>query len=935
LPRADYCAGALRANLARHLSARHGLEVDPRSMVLPEGPASAGSLGPREVLFLGRPPGQRLRDVYFAQVIFSAQGIPVHASPAFSLSRTSAADEAELRHDGARYLAYTSVAEGKVSVITILDLGGLSADALSGFSASQRLRQHLTNWQETGRWGGLDRVEVKLNVPQMVHLSWHGGLLRAVGASGSWDVVVDPRTARVLRGPAQARPLRVGKRSFIAWAVDTVRAFSFVGPDKIAWLEDLVYGVVDRARRVSGAKVTAGDIRDEMALPVVAAHSTGVIAGWPPPPLKPMLPGALKGEGQWTEVEGPFLRRQPGMPSYFAMTFVRPDAERLFARVYFVAWDPRRLDLRMVGGTAEPRSATGEQGRGMISRDPKLLPHLVAAFNGGFQSMHGDFGMMEDRRVYCPPRPWAATVARLADGSTGFGTWDGKAKAGWIPDWILSFRQNLTPMVEDSQFNPWRRGSWGGGAGFLTGSGPTAFIIRSGLCLHRSGHLMFALGNPVDGPTLGKAMHRVGCSYAMELDINQGHVGFEFYNVLTQGEPAPKSFTEEKYFARSGDYPGVQGLRYAMREVVRGTGNSPVPRYVGREARDFFYLVTRDLLPGPDLRPLRGKPDEGRWTAASVPKDATLFPPAMVRTFLHANQAKHDLRVHLVKMDMRWMEVTLCLPKPGAGCLSLPSSEAGPAASPALAVLPLGEFSTTRGLFAEGKTLAGGRGSGPILALRPRRPEGPALPELAAQPAPDAGSISVQSTAPSPGVPGKPGSALCALEDGSLLYATGLGAGEPELVAALKTAGCTHSILLGAAEPLLLSRGRTYETAFGDLFPPVASSPSLIVRRSRASFAPRIFTHVKPQPRSVWTVAQPERTRASSLHRAKKAAEALGLPPPKTLDDLCRAPYAEHKEIRQYQWRDPQTGRGCGVDSGAKTGPSDGTSHRRKRRVRR
>jgi len=60
--------------------------------------------------------------------------------------------------------------------------------------------------------------------------------------------------------------------------------------------------------------------------------------------------------------------------------------------VYLVAWDPRRLELGMVGGTAEPRSSTGEQGSGLIPRDRRLLPRLVAAFNGGFQSMHATSG---------------------------------------------------------------------------------------------------------------------------------------------------------------------------------------------------------------------------------------------------------------------------------------------------------------------------------------------------------------------------------------------------------------------------------------------------------------------------------------------------------------------------------------------------------------
>jgi len=948
LPLTAWQADQPAANIARHLAARHKLEVDPASVLLRGG---GSDLSPREAYFLARAAGDKHRDLYFAHVIVSARGIPVHASPAFALSRTSLADEQELRYDGERFLAYASAVEGKTSTVTILDLDGLSQRALADFSGLQRLQQRLTNWQETGRLRGLDRVEVELTVPRPLSLAWQGGLLHASGKDGAFEVVVDARQAKVLRGPAQARVVRIGKRSFIAWAVDTVRNFSFIGPDKIAWLEDKFYGVIDRARRISGASISAVEIKDEMALPVVAAGGAK-IEGWPPPRLRPILGGALKGEGEWVEVKGPFLRAEAGQPSYFAMTFLRPDAERLFARVYFVAWDPRRLDLRMVGGTAEPRSATGELGRGVIPRDPKLLPRVVAAFNGGFQSMHGDFGMMEERRVYCPPKPWAATVARLADGATGFGTWDGNAKAGWTPEWISSFRQNLTPLVEDSQFNPWKRGSWGGGAGFLTGSGPTAYIIRSGLCLHASGHVMYVLGNPVDGPTLGKAMQRAGCNYGMELDINSGHVGFEFFNVLRAGETEPEGFVEEKYFARHGTYPGVDSLRYFMREVVRGTGNSPVPRYLGREARDFFYLVARDTLPGPDLAGA-GK-EAGRWTSAALPPAALRFPQAMTRAFVlpgGASPAKKERRVHVVKLDLRWLEPTLCLPKGDAGCLgpaatapaatSTGTAAAGTgtampaAAAPErpLAVLPLGDFGPGRALVADGKALAGTAGASASLVLRPRRPEGPALPAVAARPDAEVGSISVQgaSSAALAGPAGRPLAAVCALPAGkrtdsldevTLLYASGIGASAEELRAALAAAGCREPVLLGHAEPLVLAKDGAggFQTIFGDVFPPLATTPALVLRRSRASFGPRIFTHVKVQPRSVWTAAQPERTRASALHHAKKTAAELGLPPPKSLDELCRAPYAEVKELRQYRYRDPLTGRTCGADDGALVG---------------
>lgn len=911
--------GPVLQNLSQYFHSHYGLYVAPHNIVLL--PQREGLLSWREIFFLGTPSPQVAKDTYFAQVLLSDRGVAVYSSPFFSISKTKAASEQDLQFDGGHFLAYASAIDHRSSVITILDLRGQSPLAVNGFSWLHRLQQRITNWQETGRWDGLDYIEVQLPIPQQIKLVWKDRYLHIQGKYNTWEVIVDPYNARVIRGAAQARQVRVGKRSFLAWAVDTVRAISWIGPEKIAWLEERVYGVVDKARRISGTQVTAMEIKDEMDLPMVD-HSAGTrIDHWPPAPLPLLLRDPLKGEGQWLEVQGPFLRRQPGMPSFFAMTFVRPDSERLFAKVYFVAWDPRRLDLQMVGGTAEPRSATGELGRGIIPRDTKLLPRLVAAFNGGFQSMHGDFGMMEDRKVLCPPKPWAATVAHLADGATGFGTWDGQAEPHWVPEWIHSFRQNLTPFVEDGLFNPWRRGSWGGGAGFLTGSGPKAFIIRSALCLHKDGYIMYAMGDPVDGPTLGKALHKVGCNYALELDINKGHVGFEFYNVLAPGETPPaeaKHFVEEKYFARSGRYPELNELRYYMREVTRGTGNSPVPRYIGREARDFFYLTVREMLPGEDLTPLgssnAGKSVEGHWTTATLPSEAIKFPLAMNRTFLHPNKVRPNLRIHLFQLDLRWLDTTLCLPKEEAGCL--PRTETVSADKP-LAILPLGSFSDTRALIAGGKLLQGKPGKLRSLVLRPLRPDGPALASISATPQQQEDSISIQSALPPSSATftgNEVKNAICAGKDGRLFYATGLGANDADLNAALKHAGCKNIVPLGSGEPLLIAKDAdgNYETPFGALLPTSASSPSLFIRRSSAAWAPRIFTHVKPQPRSVWTLVQPERTRASALHRAKKTAQALGLPPPKNLSDLCHPPYAEVKELREYRWRDVQTGKVCG-----------------------
>ena len=892
--------GQLQSNLAAHVWNQHGVRVLPRDIVLP-GPAESG-LRPREAYFLGRRAGGH-HDVFFVHVIHSGSRVPVHTSPVFSLSRTRTADEALLRYDARRYLAYASMVGGKTSVITVLDLQGLSLEAMDTFTPLQRVLQRLTNWQETGTLRGLDRLEVRLPFAQKLSLSWSGSKLRVEGRSGLWRAVVDPATARVLSGPVVARKIRVGSRSFIGWAVDSVRGLSFVGPAPIAWLEDQVYGLVDSTRRMSGSEISASEIKDEMSLPVVSSPASSRIQGWPPAPLRPMLPRSLPGEGKWMEVSGPFVRSKKGSPQLFAMTFLRPDAERLFARVYFVAWDPRRVELRVRPGTREPRSATGNRGDGMIPRKRAVLGRLVGAFNGGFQSVNGDFGMMVDRKAVAPAKPWAATVARLADGSTGFGTWDGKSRHGWAPPWMVSFRQNLTALVEDGKVNPWKRVSWGSAPGGH--KGPSAYIVRSGLCLHRSGHVMYVYGDPVDGKVLGKTMQHAGCIYGIQLDINRGHTGMEFYNVRLPDEappPGADKFKVRRQFSASGSYPKMKGLSYYMRELVRGTGNR-CPRWVYRDARDFFYLLERDMLPGADLAPLGGVANEGRWTVASLPRAATTFPQAMARTFVQPDKK----RVHVIKLDLRWLDTRLCVPEEGGDCL------ASQGTGGVLAVLPLGAFGGGRAMVADGKPLLGSAGSRHYLTVEPLRPGGPALPSVTSSPDPDRGSISIQGADPAARPTGSgTASAVCALPGGRLAYATGLGATAEHLRKALSRAGCDKEVIfLGAASPLVLGSSKSVRSTIA-AFPPVAESPSLVFRRSTARWGSRIFTHVKVQPHWVWRKVQPEATRGTRMRQVRDEIKrlGLGLPNIKDLKDLCSPPYSEVPELRKLRWKDPVTGRG-------------------------
>ena len=64
------------------------------------------------------------------------------------------------------------------------------------------------------------------------------------------------------------------------------------------------------------------------------------------------------------------------------------------------------------------------------------MKHVVAAFNGGFQAQHGEYGMQANGIEYLPPKPYAATVVELRDGSNAFGAWPDSAD---VPDDVIGF----------------------------------------------------------------------------------------------------------------------------------------------------------------------------------------------------------------------------------------------------------------------------------------------------------------------------------------------------------------------------------------------------------------------------------------------------------------------------------------------------------------
>ena len=84
------------------------------------------------------------------------------------------------------------------------------------------------------------------------------------------------------------------------------------------------------------------------------------------------------------------------------------------------------------------------------------------------------------------------------------------------------------------------------------------------------------------------------CTFGIHLDMNVGHAGFEFYDVAPEGRLTPMGRPLQGDWEAQGKVPDMPGYVFRGRRMIRGMGHMLFPRYIQREARDFFYLTSRN-----------------------------------------------------------------------------------------------------------------------------------------------------------------------------------------------------------------------------------------------------------------------------------------------------------------------------------------------------
>jgi hypothetical protein len=363
---------------------------------------------------------------------------------------------------------------------------------------------------------------------------------------------------------------------------NTLRAI--IGADAVASIEDWVYSVEDRKNRLlhdkeapkSYWKVPAPKAS---AAPVTPSENPSVPAL---PPFRPKDPGpALKswsapGDGIWVPIADP---RRPGEEPFMMKTLLHADPERGWSEVFVVAVDLRRVTLHVVPGSQEPKADNKEAEA--IAR-PAVIPasdheELLAAFNGGFMTEHGGYGMKLDGVTIVGPKPKACTVGVYKDQSIRVAPWT--ELEATEPE-MLWFRQAPECMVRENKIHPgilWKAGikKWG-----ATLDGETV-IRRSAIGINAARDVLYvSITNHTSARVLAEGMRHAGAVEVAQLDVNWSYPKFVLFEPKTPGGPrkavalaAGFEFSEDEYIRKKAR----RDFFYLKRKTPNAAVPVPVP----------------------------------------------------------------------------------------------------------------------------------------------------------------------------------------------------------------------------------------------------------------------------------------------------------------------------------------------------------------------
>ncbi len=385
------------------------------------------------------------------------------------------------------------------------------------------------------------------------------------------------RRRRVLAGVLVGLPLAAVALFVAANRVEWVGPLvaeslrALLGNKAVAALEDFAYSVEDRVYRFSRrgeAPQAYWSVPPKRAAAPVAKPGAPPAPRFQPGDVGPVHQSwSAPGDGQWVPIVD---ARRPGEEPHLQKTLLHPDRNRSWAELFVVAADLERVRLQAVAGLYEPRSFEKEAMKykrsGLVAT--ALQPDLLAAFNGGWRTEHGGYGMKVDGVTLVKPRKSACAVAAYPGDAVRIATW---ASLESTEPTMLWYRQAPGCMYENGQRHVGlaeeMATAWG-----ATVDGETV-IRRSAVGLSADGRVLYVgITNHTTARALADGMHHAGAASVAQLDVNWSYPkivtfeadgggelqavalakGFELHDDDYVRRPAPRDFF---YLAKKPEPP--------------------------------------------------------------------------------------------------------------------------------------------------------------------------------------------------------------------------------------------------------------------------------------------------------------------------------------------------------------------------------------------
>ena len=218
----------------------------------------------------------------------------------------------------------------------------------------------------------------------------------------------------------------------------------------------------------------------------------------------------IKNEGVWEKF---FISSETFRPLY-AKTFIRPDLKRSYVKVFIYKFDMDRLSLEFIPGKED---CTNDECNGGMTKNQKK--RVLWMFSGGYQYVHGKYGMKYQGKIILPPKPGAATLLMNTDGSYNIIEWP---KDMTDDNTCRTFRQNEKLLIINSKISPYINKLWG----YTPKNVDPIYTVRSGLGFTKNNELVFAFGEDLSAKSLAIAMIKAGVITGMHLDMNYYNVHF-------------------------------------------------------------------------------------------------------------------------------------------------------------------------------------------------------------------------------------------------------------------------------------------------------------------------------------------------------------------------------------------------------------------------